>query len=99
MVTQEHFKTLEQYADLSAQIKALEEARKAIKSEAMSIVSQTDEGKLDVNGVTLTVGTRKKWSYPYPIKEMEDELKQAKKDAEADGEATCEHTHYLICKV
>lgn len=98
MVTQAQFEsTVEEYVHLQQQIKALTEAQKLIKAEAHEIVRQAG-GKLDVNGVTLSIGQRKKWSYPYPIKEMEDELKQAKKSAEADGEATFEATEYLICK-
>jgi len=97
MVTPEHFEVVENYVSLMQQAKAAEQAATLLKDEVKAVVALAG-GSLDVNGAMLTIGHRKKWSYPYPVEEMEAELKQAKKQAETDGEAKAEATEYLICK-
>jgi len=97
MVTQEHFEVVENYVNLMQQSKAVSQAAGLLKDEVMQVVAEAG-GKLEANGAVLSVGHRKKWKYPYPVEEMETELKQAKKQAETDGEATSESTEYLICK-
>jgi hypothetical protein len=98
MVTQEHFEVVENYVNLITQAKAATQAAELLKAEVQAVVAEAG-GKLEVNGANLSLGHRKKWSYPYPVEEMEAELKSAKKQAETDDEATFESTDYLICKV
>lgn len=95
-MTEEEFATIEEYASLTTQIKALEKARALIKPDVQAMIERV--GKTECDGVTLSVGHRKKWQYPYPITEMEDELKEVKKLAEIDGDATSESKPYLIAK-
>ena len=97
MVASEHFSVVEYYAHLKAQIKSLEERAREIQPEVLALVRDAGGG-LDVNGIKLSVGSRKKWTYPAHIDEMADSLKEAKKDAETDGDATFTESEYLICR-
>ena len=97
MVTQEHFEVVENYADLKAQIKSLEAKAKEIQPEVMAVVKQAD-GELSVNGVKLSIATRKRYTYPAHVEAMADSLKQARNNAEIDGYATAIETEYLVCR-
>jgi hypothetical protein len=98
MVTEAQFSAVEEYAHLTTQIKALEEARKALKSEVQKIVSEHPDGKFECNDVVFSIASRKKWSYPSEIVAMESDVKEARKNAETDGTATFEVTQYLVCR-
>lgn len=97
MVTAEHFACVEEYAHIKSQIKSLEVAAKLLQGEVLNIVKLAG-GKLDVNGVDLSVAKRKKWEYPAAVEEIGEAYKQAKKDAETDGNATFVETEYLVAR-
>jgi hypothetical protein len=97
MPTIEHMEVVENYVDAKLQIKALELKAKLIQDEVLAIVKEAG-GKLEFNGAVLATGTRKKWEYPSAIADMDDALKQAKKNAETDGDATFTESDYVICK-
>jgi len=97
MVAQEHFAVVEEYAELKRKSKGIEAKMKELQPEVLAAVKQAD-GELSVNGMKMSVATRKKWEYPPHITDLADSLKQAKKNAETDGEATATESEYLVCR-
>lgn len=97
MVTQEHFNVVEEYVRIKREIKSLEAAAKLLQDEVMPVVRESG-GKMDVNGVNLSIARRKNWTYPAQVEEIGEAYKQAKKDAETDGLATCTESEYLVAR-
>ena len=97
-MTAEHFEVVENYIHFKHTVKGAEEGCKLIQDEVTAVVAEAG-GKLEVNGATLSIGSRKKHEYPDNVKELEAALKEAKKNAETDGTAEATETSYLICKV
>lgn len=98
MVTPKQQLVLEEYAGLVTQIKALEAVKSGLKQTIHEILSSSDNSKIEVNGVTFSVGKRKVWSYPPEVQSMSSSLEQMKKDCQTDGLATFETTEYIICR-
>lgn len=97
-MTAEHFEVVENYVHLKGTVKSADEGCKLIQEEVMAVVAEAG-GKLEANNATLSLATRKKFVYSSRVTELEDALKQAKKDEETDGIAECTESTYLICKV
>lgn len=82
---------LRRYIALKEKAKEIEEQIESLKSNVFFTVSemleQTGEKQVVFEDYVFTVQYRKTFDYPPQIKKMEEELKAAKKDAEASGEA------------
>ena len=77
-----------EYARLSKAKKEIETQLAELKESCQRAV-EASGGKLQVGDLgTLSLSTRKNWSYPRHVEEIADALKYAKKNAEIDGEAT-----------
>lgn len=82
---------LRRYIALKEKAKEIEEQIESLKSNVFFTVSemleQTGEKQVVFEDYVFTVQYRKTFDYPPQIKKMEEELKAAKKEAEASGEA------------
>ncbi len=82
---------LRRYIALKEKAKEIEEQIESLRSDIFSTVSemleQTGEKQVVFEDYVFTVQYRKTFDYPPQIKKMEEELKAAKKEAEASGEA------------
>lgn len=95
-LTTEAERLLTKYAETKMQIAALQDELSLTEDLVKEIVERNCDGKYRVSGLgTLSVGSRKNYAYPPVVKDMESDLKQAKKDAEADGTAIASFSHYL----
>lgn len=86
-----------EYATLEAEIKALEAKQEQLKPHIIATMLEQGIDKEDVGIAKFSLSKRKKWSYPEPIIEMEEEVKAAKAKAESTGEATYEESDSLRC--
>lgn len=83
-------------ADLEAQIDAMKSEVFCAVSE---LIEQAGEKSLLFEGYELIPQHRKTYEYPPNIKQMEDELKAMKKEAERSGEARLKsETGYVVLK-
>ncbi|MFQ3607908.1 MAG: hypothetical protein SNJ55_04675 [Chloroherpetonaceae bacterium] len=83
---------LRRYIALKEKAREIDEEIESMKGEIFFTISQMQEesGKKEIvfEDYAFTIGYRKSYEYPIHIKEMEKELKAAKKEAEASGEAS-----------
>jgi DNA-binding protein YbaB len=90
--------TLIEYAALKAQMSILEDKMEALKPEVERIVIETNptDQVVEVEGVgTFTMVAKRKYIYPAYVIEKEEAFKEAKKEAEAKGDAQASETRYL----
>lgn len=85
----------DEYADLEAQIKALESKKDQLRPFIIKSMIEQGIEKIDTAFGKFSMGKRKVWSYPVTIKNLEDEYKAAKALAESTGEATYEEVDQL----
>jgi len=87
---------LRRHAEIAISIKALETEKDLTKDIILEILRTDLDGKFAVDDLgTLSIGTRKKWEYPAVVADIEDALKEAKKNAEADGTAAFTESEFL----
>jgi hypothetical protein len=88
---QDREQLLRQYIALKEKAKEIESEIESLKSNLFFTISEmqdeTGEKEIIVEDYVFTIGYRKTYKYPSTIKKIEDELKAAKKEAEASGEA------------
>lgn len=85
----------DEYADLEAQIKALESKKEQLRPFIIKSMIEQGLEKIDTAFGKFSMGKRKVWSYPATVKNLEDEYKAAKALAESTGEATYEEVDQL----
>ncbi|MFQ3598446.1 MAG: hypothetical protein SNJ66_08885 [Chloroherpetonaceae bacterium] len=83
---------LRRYIALKEKAREIESEIESLKSNIFFTISElqdeTGEKEIIFEDSVFTIGYRKSYEYPIHIKEMEKELKAAKKEAEASGEAS-----------
>lgn len=84
-----------EYADVDAQIKALEIKKEQLRPFIVAKMSDDGIDKLETEVGKFSVNLLKKWSYPEEVNELGEEFKAAKAKAESTGEATYEETPSL----
>ena len=84
------------YADITGQIAALEDRLVTVRAEIEKELP--DDGYKDER-VTAFWTSKRKWTYPQPVKSAEKSLKALKKASEEDGTATSEEIKQLTIKV
>ena len=75
------------YADIEAQIQALEEQKEAIK---LDVIAEMESEKLSTFKIiqgTFSMQERKTWKYSPVVEKEEAKVKEMKKEEEADGTA------------
>lgn len=90
-----------QYAGLKARMSELEDQLEQMKPEIATAIAQMNplDKIVEVDGVgTFSLSAKRKYVYPISVVELEDKLKQAKKEAEAKGTATYTVTEYPLFK-
>lgn len=98
-ITQEDKDILNQYAQLKLDIKALEEKADELNPEVLAIMETNELGEIVVGEYgKLSLASRRTWKYPKPIKDLEDDLKMQKKEAEQTGAAESVEKSYVIFK-
>lgn len=87
------------YIDLMEAKRDLEVKIEALKPEIMAEMEKSgaEEATIGDRG-TITIAHRRTYKYPPAIVKMETDLKQAKVEAEAKGEATASETSYPVFK-
>lgn len=84
-----------EYAELDAQIKALEAKKEQLRPHIVNMMIERGEEKVETEFGKFSVNALKKWSYPEEVVELGEEFKAAKAKAESTGEATYEETPSL----
>lgn len=90
--------TLIEYAALKVQKALLEDKIEAMQPEVERIVIETNptDKTVEVEGIgTFTMVSKRKYIYPAYVLEKEEAFKEAKKEAEAKGDAQATETTYL----
>lgn len=91
--------TFNRYCDLMEAKRELEAQIDELKPEIVVEMEKAgvDELSIGDRGV-ITMATRRTYKYPSVIVKMEEDLKHAKVEAEAKGEATASETRYPVFK-
>lgn len=84
-----------EYAELDAQIKALEAKKEQLRPHIVSMMVERGETKIVSELGTFSVSPLKKWTYPAEVVELGEQFKAAKAKAESTGEATYEENPSL----
>ena len=87
-----------QYAELVAQANMLEYQITELKAKIVEDMKSRDTKSEKHEYGTFTMTSRKKVSYTYKIKELENSVKIAKIEEEEKGLATIETTEFLTFK-
>lgn len=99
MLKQEDKDLLNQYAKIKLEIKALEAKAEELNPEILDIMQIHNLGEIEVSDQgKLSLGSRRTWKYPKLIKDLEDDLKAKKKEAEQTGQADSTEKFYVIFK-
>lgn len=86
-----------EYAKMKESIKELEVKIKELQPQVFEIMGDNEELELQDIG-TFVIGKRRQWSYPQVIKQAEEDLKTAKKEAERNGDAEYVENPYILFK-
>lgn len=90
---------LRDYAELKIEIARLQEKADELNNEVLSMMQDNELEEIEINGLgKLSLGSRRKWTYPENISSLEDELKSKKKEAEQVGTASYVENFYCIFK-
>lgn len=90
---------VEEYARIKNQIKGLTTSAEIISEEILLGIQAEGVEEIEIQGVgKITLVSKRKYTYPKDLEEEEKNLKQAKKEAEATGEATYVENPYIIFK-
>jgi hypothetical protein len=89
---------LNRYAELKAQIKALEAEVDDLKPGILAEMKASEADKVDHDAGTFTVSRRKSWTFTPKVESIRESLKTAEADEKADGSATFEETEFLLFK-
>jgi hypothetical protein len=84
-----------EYASVKAQIAALELKEEQLRPHIIEMMQNEGEDKKDIGVGKFSLSSRKVWTYPERITEMNEELKAEKAKAESTGEATFEEVPQL----
>lgn len=85
----------EQLALIKEQIATLKEQEDELREELFNEMMSKGETKVNTRYGTVSIAKKKCWSYPEHIREMEIDLKDAKKKAQVDGEySTMEYLQF-----
>lgn len=86
MIKQSDKDTLNKYAQIKKDIKALEAMADEINPEVMEIMEMASVEEIEVSDIgKLSLGSRRTWKYSDQITEKEEEIKAIKKEAEQTG--------------
>ena len=88
----------EQYADITKQIKLLEEQRSEIGQKLIDYLLENNIKKQPTEYGTFTIATRKVWKYTDEVKKLELEYKTLKNREEKLNIATFTEKPYLLFK-
>ena len=91
-----------QYAQLDAEIAALEAKKEQLRPSIVKMMLDEGVEKIDIGVGKFSVSQRKTWTYPEDVIELGEEFKAAKAKAESTGEATFEETpslRYTVAKL
>lgn len=91
--------TFNAYCDLLDAKRDLEAKIEALKPEVLKEMTDAKFDEISVgNRGTITIASRRTYKYPPGIVKMEEELKEAKTEAEAKGQAIASETRYPVFK-
>lgn len=76
------------YAELDAQIKALEAEKDEVKGLILAEMVEQGQEAVETDVGKFTVTRLKTWTYPENVVELGDKFKAAKAKAESTGDAT-----------
>ena len=99
MINQEQKDLLNQYAEIKKDIKLLEEKADILNPQVLDIMQEQGAEEIEIRDVgKLSLGSRRTWKYSAIVKEIDDKLKEQKKDEERRGVADYQEKHYVIFK-
>lgn len=84
-----------EYADVDAQIKALELKKEQLRPFIIEQMLEDGTQKIETEIGSFSVNPLKKWTYPAEVIELGEEFKAAQAKAQSTGEATYEETPSL----
>ena len=96
-LTKDQTDILERYAQTKREAKILAEEIDTLAPQILALMDEFSQDEIEspVLGTFVKAGKRK-WSYPAVVISMEEEWKDAKKDAEQRGTATYTINPYLV---
>lgn len=88
---------LQKYAEIKQKISAYEEEADLLRGDVMDAIQRINptDGIVESEFGSFVIVQKRKYEYSDTIKDIENNLKQAKKEAEAKGEATYVVQPYL----
>ncbi len=98
MITQEEKDKLTQYAELKSEIKILEKKAEELNPAVLEIMEEHKAEEITLYIGKLSLGSRRTWKYSAEITEMDQGLKNAKKEEEQLGVATYTEKKYVVFK-
>lgn len=99
MITQQNKDTLNEYANIKAEIKMLELKAEEINPIVLEIMrgAEVEEIEVGEHG-KLSLASRRTWTYSKALQDAEKKLKEEKKVEERIGKADFTEKHYVIFK-
>lgn len=85
----------QEYAELKRQQKEIEAKLDELQPVLLKEMADSGNDKVDAEFGVFTRSGKKKWKYSDGVNELEAQLKDKKKDEQADGTATFEESTYL----
>lgn len=98
MFNDEPRKLLMDYAAVKQQIKALEAKAEEMQEDVIRVVETTNpvDKVVDIENIgTFTMVPKRKYTYPADVTDLEEKVKQLKKESEAKGTALVTEQPYL----
>lgn len=87
---------LDRYAEIKRTIKILTTEADTLEAPIKEAMLSSLVEKIELETGTLTLTSRKKWTYGESVKKIETNLKETKKKEEEDGVAKLEETKILV---
>lgn len=84
-----------EYADLEAQIAALETKKEQLRPHIVKMMIENGEEKVETALGKFSIGKRKVWTYPEEVLKIGEEFKAAQAKSQSTGDATFEEVDQL----
>ncbi len=92
-------KPLTRYLEIKAELKRLEAELKELQPLILHALWEEPDNRAEYAGYELTIGTRRTYAYSEAVQEMEQTVKELKKEEEQNGEAILtRHTSYVVVR-
>lgn len=96
-MTQEQKDTLNKYAEIKKEIKALEAKADLLNPQVLEVMRKQEAEEVTIGELgKLSIGSRRTWKYSKDIEDSQKYLKEKMKIEEQTGKADYVEKHYVI---